>query len=156
MTLLAQVNVARMRGPIDSAVMREFADGFGPVNALADRSPGFVWRLQTGGGHAPLEEDESGLWIVNVSLWTGYPALHEFVYRSPHGAYLRRRSRWFSPAPPPTTALWWMADDARPDVPAARARLAHLRRYGPTPRAFALRRRFDEHGVPVGRTARVR
>ena len=148
--LLAQVNVARMRGPIDSPVMREFADGFDPVNRLAERSPGFVWRLQTG-GHAPLVEDDTGLWVVNVSLWTGYEPLHDFVYRSPHGAFLRRRSRWFEPAPPPTTALWWGADDERPDVPAARARLAHLRRYGPTPQAFSLRRRFDPSGMPVRR-----
>jgi hypothetical protein len=149
--LLAQVNVARMRGPIDSPVMREFADGFDPVNQLAERSAGFVWRLQSG-GHAPLVEADGGLWVVNVSLWGSYEALHEFVYRSPHGAFLRRRSRWFEPTPPPTTALWWVADDARPDVAAARARLVHLRRYGPTPQAFSLRRRFDERGMPVRRT----
>jgi Domain of unknown function (DUF3291) len=154
--LLAQVNVARMRGPIDSPVMRDFADGFDPVNSLADRAPGFVWRLQTG-GHAPLVEDDEGLWVVNVSLWRSYEALHEFVYRSPHAAFLRRRSRWFEPAAPPTTALWWVDDDVRPDVPAARARLVHLRRYGPTPRAFSLRRRFDERGVPLRRVpARAR
>ncbi|WP_448625317.1 DUF3291 domain-containing protein [Geodermatophilus sp. URMC 64] len=154
--LLAQVNVARMRGPIDSPVMREFAAGFDPVNQLAERSPGFVWRLQAG-GHAPLVEDDTGLWVVNVSLWTRYEALHDFVYRSPHGAFLRRRSRWFEPAPPPTTALWWVADEERPDVPAARARLTHLRRYGPTPRAFSLKRRFDASGALVRRVpARAR
>ena len=102
--LLAQVNVARMRGPIDAPVMREFADGFDPVNKLADAAPGFVWRLQTG-GHAPLVEDGDGLWVVNVSLWRDYEALHDFVYRSPHAAFLRRRSRWFEPAAPPTTAV---------------------------------------------------
>jgi Domain of unknown function (DUF3291) len=74
MSLLAQVDVARMRGPLDSAVMREFADGFDPVDKLADRAPGFVWRLQTG-GHAPLVEDLTRLWVVNVSLWRDYPAL---------------------------------------------------------------------------------
>jgi hypothetical protein len=149
--LLAQVNVARMRGPIDAPVMREFAAGFDPVNRLAERSPGFVWRLQTG-GHAPLVEDDGGLWVVNVSLWRSYEALHDFVYRSPHAAYLRRRSRWFHPAAPPMTALWWVADDERPDVETARARLVHLRRYGPTPRAFSVKRRFDEGGAPVRRT----
>src|SRR3954447_13605828 len=128
-----------MRGPIESPVMRDFADGFDPVNSLADRAPGYVWRLQTG-GHAPL-----------VELWRSYEALHEFVYRSPHAAFLRRRSRWFEPAAPPTTALWWVDDDARPDVPTARARLVHLRRYGPTSQAFSLRRRFDERGRPVRR-----
>ncbi|MGY1808880.1 DUF3291 domain-containing protein [Blastococcus sp. SYSU D00669] len=153
---LAQVNVAKMRAPLDAPQMLEFAAGFDPVNRLADRAPGFVWRLQTG-GHAPLVEDDTGLWVVNVSLWTSYEALHDFAYRSPHAAFLRRRSRWFEPAPPPMAALWWVAEDERPDVPAARARLTHLRRYGPTPRAFSTQRRFDERGVPVrGVPARAR
>jgi hypothetical protein len=64
MTLqLAQVNVARMRGPLESEVMAGFVARLDEINALADRSPGFVWRLQTGEGNAtylrPYDDDRT-------------------------------------------------------------------------------------------------
>ena len=49
---VAQVNVARVLAPLDSPALRGFVEGLEPINALADRSPGFVWRLQTEAGDA--------------------------------------------------------------------------------------------------------
>ena len=49
---LAQVNIARMKGPLESPVMAGFVARLEEINALADRSPGFIWRLQTGEGNA--------------------------------------------------------------------------------------------------------
>ena len=49
---LAQVNIARMRGALDDPVMRGFVARLDEINALADASPGFVWRLQTPEGNA--------------------------------------------------------------------------------------------------------
>jgi len=144
--LLAQVNVARMRGTLDSAEMSGFVAALDPVYRLAEESPGFVWRLRDGGGGHVVVSD---LMVVNVSVWRGYEQLHAFVYRSHHGALVKRRDRWFLPTPQPSTALWWIADDHRPTLADATARLAHLRRHGPTPQAFGLRRRFDPVGRPV-------
>ncbi len=70
-----------------------------------------------------------------------------FVWRH----HLKRRSRWFAATPQPSTALWWVPAGARPSLDEALLRLKFLRRYGPTPRAFSLRRRFDPNGRPVGR-----
>jgi hypothetical protein len=92
--------------------------------------------------------------IVNVSIWESYQTLHDFTYRSPHGAYLRRRSRWFLPGTPPITALWWVRADERPTVDEALRRLQYLRTFGPSPRAFSLRRRFEPDGRPVRRPGR--
>jgi hypothetical protein len=39
---LAQVNIARMKGPLESPVMASFVARLDEINALADRSPGFV------------------------------------------------------------------------------------------------------------------
>lgn len=144
---LAQVNVARMRAPLDDPVMRGFVDALAAVNRLAETSPGFVWRHAT---HEVLGDDV-GLFVVNVSVWADYPALHEFVYRSAHGGFLRRRAAWFGPTEQPSTALWWVRDGTRPAVADAVRRLHHLRRYGPTPQAFALRRRFGPDGRPERR-----
>jgi uncharacterized protein DUF3291 len=145
---LAQVNVARMRAPLDDPVMRGFTDALDAVDRLAERSPGFVARPER--GHHVLD-DGSGPVIVNVSLWADYPSLHEFVYRSAHAGFLRRRTLWFLPTEQPSTALWWVRGDAVPGPADAVRRLQHLRRYGPTPRAFSLRRRFGPDGRAVRR-----
>jgi hypothetical protein len=142
-----------MRGALDSAEMSGFVAALDPVYRLAEESPGFVWRLRDGaGGHVVV----SDLMVVNVSVWRGYEPLHAFVYRSHHGALVKRRDRWFLPTPQPSTALWWIADGIRPTLADATARLAHLRRHGPTPQVFGLRRRFDPTGRPVHRATSTR
>src|ERR1700749_1062048 len=50
--LLAQVNIARMREPLDSPLLAEFVAALDPVNAAADATPGFIWRRQTEDGNA--------------------------------------------------------------------------------------------------------
>lgn len=49
---IAQVNVASPRAPLDSQLMADFIAALDPINALADRSPGFVWRLESDAGNA--------------------------------------------------------------------------------------------------------
>jgi hypothetical protein len=149
---LAQANIARQRGPLDSPVMRGFVVALDPVNRIAERSPDFVWRLGSSQSHgATTLRDGSFPVIVNLSVWESYEALHAFVYHSPHGAYLRRRARWFEPSPQPSTVLWWVEAGQRPTVEEALRRLRHLRAHGPSPQAFTLRRRFEPDGRPTRR-----
>jgi hypothetical protein len=155
--LLAQVNVALMRAAPDSPTMAAFMAAVDPVYRMAEASPGFVWRLHGEGGHMPTRRDDTEGWqVVNVSVWQSYEALHQFIYHSQHGGLVRRRTEWFRPAPQPSTALWWLADDHRPELDEARARLTVLRREGPSPRAFSLRRRFEPDGRPTTRPAEGR
>ena len=139
---LAQVNLGRLRHPVDAPQSREFAAAVDRINALAERAPGFVWRHRSNGhGGDPLL-------IVNISLWHSYAHLHAYVYRTGHHHYVRRRDQWFTRIRTPATALWWVPVDHRPTVDEALARLSHLRRYGPTPQAFTVRTRFDPEGRP--------
>jgi uncharacterized protein DUF3291 len=149
--LLAQVNVARMRDALDSPRMGAFLAAADPLYRLAEESPGFVWRLRDAtGGHRPVERsDGDGLLVVNLSLWASYDALHAFTYRSAHGGFVRRRSEWFLPTPQPSTALWWVGEDDRPTADEGLRRLAVLRHYGPSPRAFSVRKRYDAAGRPA-------
>lgn len=149
MAQLAQVNAAVLRYPLDDPRLAGFRAVVDRVNRLADTAPGFVWRHPD--SHRERHRPPDGgatVTVVNLSVWTHYAPLHHFVYRSAHGRLVRRRSEWFEPSPGPTTALWWVADDDRPTPDEALARLTHLRRHGPTPRAFTVRRRFGPDGRP--------
>lgn len=143
---LAQVNIARLRAPLGDPAVRGFVDGFDRVARLADRSPGFVWRLVDPSGHHATIDART---LVNLSVWETYEELHHFVYRTAHGAYARRRKRRFEPIGGPTSALWWIPVDDRPALDLALARLEHLRRWGSSPRAFSLLHQFDPTGRPV-------
>lgn len=154
MAQLAQANAFRPRASWGDAVMREFVLALDAVNALAEASPGFVWRLHPGEGHGAMvvEEDQAAEPVlVNLSVWASYAPLHEFVYSSAHGAYLRRRSRWFEPVAQPAAVLWWVDDATEPTAAQAIARLRYLQRYGPTARAFSMRQRFEPDGRPSPR-----
>lgn len=155
MVHLAQVNAATLRWPLDDARLAGFVGAVERINRLADAAPGFVWRYPDAHHdlHHPDGDASAPVTVVNLSLWQSYEDLHAFVYRSAHGQLVRRRAQWFVPSTGPTTALWWTVEGQRPSPSAALARLTHLRRYGPSPQAFTVRRRFDPDGRPKRRGA---
>jgi hypothetical protein len=153
---LAQVNIALPREPLDSPALAEFVAALEPVNALADRSPGFVWRLQTEEGDATgIRAFGDDRLIVNLSVWTSLEALRAFVYGSGHLAVMRRRREWFERMAGAFLALWWVPAGHVPRVAEAEQRLEHLRLQGPTPRAFTFRTHFPPPGSVEAATAVV-
>lgn len=144
---LAQVNLARLRFALDSVQAREFVAAVDRINRIAEQAPGFVWRHRTADAH-PSAAAETGdpLMVINLSVWESYEHLHAYVYRSPHGHYVRRRDEWFDRIPTPATALWWVPAGRQPTPAEALARLRQLRAYGPAPQAFTVRCRFDAAG----------
>ena len=137
---LAQVNIAIPRGQPEEQVMAEFMALLDPVNALADVSEGFVWRLQSDEGNATAYRvfDDPDL-MVNMSVWESLEALRDYVYRSPHAHVLRRRQEWFVKMVETHVALWWIEPGTIPTLHDAEERLLTLRAGGPTPRAFTLK-----------------
>jgi hypothetical protein len=144
---LAQVNVARSLAPLDSPQLAEFVANLVPINALADASPGFVWRLQTEAGDATALRVLDGEWLVNLSVWESLESLRAFVYRSAHADVLRRRQEWFERSAEPYLALWWIEAGSIPTLADAEERLLMLRADGPSSRAFTLRESVD---APAG------
>jgi hypothetical protein len=140
---LAQINVGRLRAPVDSPLVAEFMDALDPINALAETSPGFVWRFQTEDGNAtavrPYDDDRI---LVNMSVWTSPEALADFVYRSDHAGYLRRRREWFERMTEIIAALWWVPAGHIPTIEEGIARLDQLRAGGPGPNAFTFRGQY--------------
>jgi heme-degrading monooxygenase HmoA len=147
---LAQVNIALPREPLDAPLLAGFVAALAPVNAVADASPGFVWRLQTEDGDATaIRAFGDDRLIVNMSVWESVEALRAFVHGEPHAAVLRRRREWFERLGAPETALWWLPAGTIPTVADAEERLAHLRAHGPTPHAFTLRAPMAAPGSPA-------
>ncbi len=140
---LAQVNVARLAAPLDSPQLADFVANLDPVNAIADASPGFVWRLQTESGDATALRIFDDDWIiVNMSVWDSLEALRDYVYRSAHADVLRRRQEWFEQMAEAHVALWWIEAGTLPTLDDARERLMTLRAEGPTQQAFTLRQPY--------------
>ncbi|MGI8686935.1 MAG: DUF3291 domain-containing protein [Acidimicrobiales bacterium] len=140
---LAQLNVGRLRAPIDDPAIDDFRTNLEPVNALAEASPGFVWRLQDEGGDATgIKAFDDDREIVNLTVWESIEALADFTYRSGHVELLRRRRGFFEAPAQPILCLWWVPEGTIPTVTEAIARLEHLRARGPTPTAFTFRHRF--------------
>src|SRR5579864_4547398 len=145
---IAQVNIGRVRAPIADPLMAGFVARLDDLNALADRSPGFVWRLQTSEGNAtyfrPYDDDRI---LMNMSVWESIDALRHYVYQTVHAELLRQRHEWFEKFAGTYTALWWVPAGHRPGIDEARKRLAHLEKHGPTEFAFTFKTTFqpDEH-----------
>jgi hypothetical protein len=145
---IAQVNVALLREPLDSPALAEFVANLAPVNALADTAPGFVWRLEDESGDATsIRAFDDELLIINMSVWESIEALWGFVYGGRHLEVMRCRRRWMTRIAESHLALWWLPAGRPPSIEEAVERLEHLRRHGPTPRAFTFKRRFAAPGA---------
>ena len=140
---LAQFNVARLHEPLDHPDTAEFVDALDEVNALAESSPGFVWRLvdEEGRSSSYVTAFDDPLMIINMSVWTSADALYHFVFRTAHAAFLRRRREWFERLGEAILVCWWVPAGHHPSVEEAMERLADLRAHGVTDRAFTLRSR---------------
>src|ERR1041385_2899087 len=148
---LAQLNIGRLRAEVDDPSIAEFMDNLDPINALAEASPGFVWRLQTDEGNATAIRafPDDPLMVLNLSVWESMETLADFAYRSAHTAFLRRRAEWFERQGEAYLVLWWIRVGTVPTVEEALARLDHLKRFGPNPEAFTFRRPFPHPRGPT-------
>jgi hypothetical protein len=145
---LAELNVADLIAPLDSPQLADFVALLPEINALADRSPGFVWRLTdaTGADATSLRPFGSDT-IVNLSVWESLETLRDYAYRSAHLAVLQRRRVWFKPYGRPYQVLWWVQAGRLPTVAEAAQRLEMLEERGPAPDAFTFRAVFPPPGT---------
>ena len=140
---LAQMNVGTARYDIDAPGMADFVARLDDINALADGSAGFVWRLQDDSGNATaIQTSDNPRFIVNMSVWQSVEDLFEFVYRTAHTTVMTRRREWFEQPDGPFQVLWWVEAGHEPTVEEGLARLEHLRSHGPSAHAFTFKERF--------------
>ena len=117
--------------------MADFADNLDRINALADRSDGFVWRLQDDGGNAiDIQADADPMIVVNMSVWRDAESLERFVWNTVHKQFYRRRAEWFSTMKDQHLVMWWVDEGHVPSVEEGMKRLEHLRANGDSDFAF--------------------
>ena len=140
---LAQINIGRLIAPIDDPKIAGFVAQLDPINALAERSRGFVWRLQSASGNATdITYNDDPFVIVNMSVWESFEALRDYVYASKHIEVLRERAKWFEKMEKPHYCLWWAPAGHVPTIAEGRERLEHYQRHGATEYSFWFSQRY--------------
>ncbi|MEL7478049.1 MAG: DUF3291 domain-containing protein [Pseudomonadota bacterium] len=140
---LAQLNIARAKYPLDAPEIKDFVDNLDVVNATAEQSEGFVWRLKDESGDATSIQafDDPSL-LINMSVWTCPDSLKDFMFRTHHRDFMRRKGEWFEKLNEDSYVLWWIEEGHIPTTEEAKARLQHLREHGDSPYAFTFKANF--------------
>ncbi|NKF52731.1 DUF3291 domain-containing protein [Shewanella sp. WXL01] len=140
---LAQLNIAKAKYSLDAPEIKEFVDNLDPINQLAESSDGFIWRLKDESGDATdIQAFEDPNIIVNMSVWKSVDALKNFIFRTHHRDFLRRKKEWFDNIPTDSYVLWWVPEGHIPSIDEALEKLEYLRENGDTPRAFSFKSNF--------------
>jgi hypothetical protein len=148
---LAQVNIGKMVALKGDPRVQPFFDALDEINALAEISPGFVWRLTGEGNNATdILPTADPLLLINMSVWEDAESLFQFVYRSAHTPVMVRRREFFERFEGSYQALWWIEAGYTPTINDALSRLWHLDRFGPTTHAFTFKKRFPPPGGADG------
>jgi hypothetical protein len=134
---LAQINVARAVDDLDSPRLASFMAALDGVNAVAERSPGFVWRLKSDAGNATdITVSDDARFIINMSVWESAAHLEQFVWNTVHARIYDKKANWFEAPKTPHLAMWFVPAGHQPTVEEAMERLGHLTAHGPSAHAF--------------------
>ncbi len=144
---LAQINIGKMTAPKGDPRVQPFFDELDRINALAEQSPGFIWRLIGDINDATdIQPTVDPLLLVNMSVWASADDLFNYVYRSAHTSIMAQRKDWFERFEGSFAALWWIPTGHEPTIDEGLAKLWHLDRFGPTPLAFTFKKRYPMPG----------
>ena len=141
---LAQLNIAKAKYDIDAPEIKEFVDNLEPINYIAESSDGFIWRLKDEGGDATnIQAFDDPNMLVNMSVWESVDTLKNFMFRTHHRDFLRRKKEWFHSLSEDSYVLWWIPIGHTPTIEEAIEKLTFLRKYGDTPQAFSFKSNFS-------------
>jgi len=140
---IAELNVADLKAPLDSPELKDFVDNLDRINALAESSPGFAWRLKGDGNDATSLRPLGDNVIVNLSVWRDVSTLRDFVYKSGHVEIMRRKREWFTRMADAYMVLWWVPKGHQPTAAEAVSKLTLLRERGPSSEAFTFAEAFS-------------
>ena len=86
--------------------MAEFMNALDVENAIANRSPGFVWRLKDESGNAiGFKRDGDPRESYILSVWERAQDLEFYIWNTVHRRFKNQRHKWFLPASAPYFVL---------------------------------------------------
>ncbi len=132
---LAELNVGKFRYPTTDARMAGFMQNLDLVNRLAERSPGFVWRLKDETNNATNFRVGDDI-AVNLSVWEDAKSLENFVFNTIHAKFYRKKENWFEVSEQTHLVFWYVEPGQLPTLDEAWSRLIDLQNNGPSERAF--------------------
>jgi len=141
---IAQFNIAKSLAPLDDPKMADFVSELDRVNKLADKTSGFVWRLQGANGEAATSinpYDDNSI-LINYSVWEDIQSLHEYTYSGEHMEIFKQRKKWFGKLEGFKLVMWWIPAGTIPTIEEGQAKLAYLNEHGVTPQAFTFSKQF--------------
>ena len=139
---LAQVNIAKCLAPFSDPIMQGFINNVDKMNAIADSSEGFIWRLKDEDKDAAVLVFKDDTLIINISVWESREALFNYTYNSDHIEVFKRKKEWFSKIKMMHLAFWYVPEDYIPTFQDAKDRLDYLNAHGETPYAFSFKSKF--------------
>ena len=138
---IAQMNMGFLLHPHGDHRISGFEDNLDLVNAVADRSNGFVWRLKDEGFELP-ENDTGRLFgrpkvaLATLSVWESHEDFSNFVHKTVHGQLLDRRAEWFEPVDAPSYVIWPVDENHIPTLTEGKQKLLLLRENGASSGAY--------------------
>ncbi len=134
---LAELNIARLTYPLEDPRVAEFVRNLDRVNAVAERSEGFVWRLKDESGDATsIKAFPDPMVIVNMSVWSDATTLENFVWNTVHKQIYAKRAEWFSAMKMEGFVMWHVEEGHVPSIDEAKERLDYLNTHGNSDHAF--------------------
>ncbi|MGB5417776.1 DUF3291 domain-containing protein [Algibacter sp.] len=139
---LAQVNIARRLAPMDDPIMQDFVNNLDKMNAIADLSNGFIWRLKDEDKDEAAIVFKDDLLIINMSVWENLESLFNYTYNSGHIEVFKRKKEWFSKIKMMHMAFWFVPEGYVPTFQDAKTRLDYLNTHGETPFSFSFKSKY--------------
>ena len=134
---LAELNIAKFKYPTSDVRMADFMNNLDRINALAERSEGFIWRLKSDGSNNATDlrvrDDE---YAVNMSVWTDAKALEDYVFKTAHVQIYRRKAEWMELMDKPHMVFWHVPEGHIPSLTEAMDRLQDYENNGASDHAF--------------------
>lgn len=138
---IAQMNMGYLLHPFGDPRIAGFEENTDRVNAVADRSKGFVWRMKD--EDLAIPENDCGrlfgrpdVALATLSVWESCEDFEHFVHKTIHGTFLNRRAEWFESVEAPSYVIWPIRAGHIPNLVEGRERLMLLRKNGPSDEAF--------------------